>query len=235
MKKLQNYLLELAVSHIKIFTYLSYFLNLLTGVIIIFWLLKKTIPKFENIELEALVTIVSFFAVTLNQLNRKLFEKTEYSPSEVLALGYVNHFILPVITQLKENGVKNPTLCIYKPNKINDLESSNIDAIKAEIKNKKYSLEEIKLNLKHARARDILYVQKNKGNQVYFDFPNTLLSLIDYIDYKVLSKANTSAYDIKNELGLKLISEFYKKVEELTNEKGFSKNIKFCKADLNIF
>jgi hypothetical protein len=179
--------------------------------------------------------MLSIFAVSLNQLNRKLFEKVEYSPADVLALGYVNHFIIPVIIQLKENGVINPILCIYKPTKINDLESSNIDAIKAELKNKKYSLEEIKLNLKHSRARDLLTIQKNKNNQVYFDFPNTLLSLINYIDYKVVSKANTSADKIKTELGVKLISEFYKKVEELTKEKRISQNIKFCKADLNIF
>jgi len=235
MKKFQNYLLDLAINNIKIFTYLSYFLNIIAAIIIVFWLLKKAIPKFENIDLEALVTIVSFFAVTLNQLNRKLFERTEYSPADVLALGYVNNFLLPVITQLKEDGIKNPSLCIYRPDKINELEASNIDVIKAELTNKKYSLQEIKLNLKQARARDILTIQKNNSKQIYFDFPNTLLSLINYIDYKAESKANTSTENIKAELGINLISEFYKKVEELAREKRIFKNIKFCSADLNLF
>lgn len=235
MRKIQNYFLELAINNILVFKYCSYILNIFAGIIIICWLLKKTIPQFGDIELEALVTILSILAVSLNQLNRKLFEKVEYSPADVLALGYVNHFILPVITQLKENGVKAPIVCIYKPKKINDLEPGNIDAIKAELKNKKYSLEEIKLDLKHSRARDILNIQKSKSKQVYFDFPNTLLSLISYIDYKVDSKANSSSDKIKAELGYQLISEFYIKVEELANEKGFAKNIKFCNADLKIF
>ncbi|WP_431244219.1 STING domain-containing protein [Flavobacterium sp. P21] len=235
MKKIQNHLLELAVINIRIFTYFSYVLNFLTATIVIFWLLKKSIPKFENIDLEALVTIVSFSAVTLNQLNRKLFEKTEYSPADVLALGYVNNFLVPVITQLKEDGIQNPSVCIFKPSKINELESSNIDIIKAELRNKKYSLEEIKLNLKQARARDILAIQKSENKQVYFDFPNTLLSLISYIDYKAESKANRSSDKIKAELGINLISEFYKKVEELAKEKRIFKNIKFCSADLNLF
>ena len=235
MKKLQNYLLDLAANNIKIFTYLSYILNTIAAVIIIFWLLKKSIPKHENIDLEALVTIVSFFAVTLNQLNRKLFERTEYSPADVLALGYVNNFLLPVITQLKEDGIKNPSLCIYKPNKINELEASNIDVMKAELRNNSYLLQEVKLNMKQARARDILIIQKNQNKQIYFDFPNTLLSLLDYIDYKAESKANTSPDKLKTELGISLITEFYKKVEELSKEKRINVNIKFCDADLNLF
>jgi hypothetical protein len=235
MKKIQNHLLELAVSNIRIFTYFSYVLNFLTATIVVFWLLKKTIPKFENIDLEALVTIVSFFAVSLNQLNRKLFEKTEYSPADVLALGYVNNFLMPVITQLKEDGIKNPNLCIYKPTKINDLEASNIEIIKAELKNKNYSVNQIKLDLKHARARDILTIQKNEGKQIYFDFPNTLLSLLSYIDYKAESKANTSSDKLKTELGINLIAKFYSKVEELAKDKRIFKNIKFCEADLNQF
>lgn len=235
MKKLQNHLLDLAISNIKIFTYLSYILNVTTAIIIIFWLLKKTIPYFETIDLEALVTIVSFIAVTFNQLNRKLFERTEYSPAYVLALGYVNNFLLPVITQLKEDGIKNPSLCIYKPNKINELEASNIDVIKAELRNNSYLLQEVKLNLKQARARDILIIQKNQNKQIYFDFPNTLLSLLDYIDYKAESKANTSPDKLKTELGISLITEFYKKVEELSKEKRINSNIKFCNGDLNLF
>ena len=177
------------------------------------------------------------YALTLNQLNRKLFEKTEYSPADVLALGYVNNFLVPVITQLKEDGVKKPSLCIYKPNKIYELESSNIYAIKAELRSREYSLVEVevKLNLKQARARDILTIQKNDSNQIYFDFPNTLLSLLSYIDYKAESKANTLSDKIKTELGVNLIFEFYKKAEELAKEKRIHKNIKFCTADLKQF
>lgn len=235
MKNLQNHLLHLAANNIKIFTCFSYLLNFITAIVIVFWLLKKAIPKVENIDLEALVTIVSFFAVTLNQLNRKLFERTEYSPADILALGYVNNFLLPVITQLKEDGIKNPSLCIYKPSKINELEASNIDAIKAELRNKNYLLQEVKLNLKQARARDILTIQKNENKQIYFDFPNTLLSLLNYIDYKAESKANSSPDKLKTDLGIILIAKFYKKVEELAKEKRIYLNIKFCDADLNLF
>lgn len=235
MKKLQNNLLNFAANNIKFFTLLSYFLNAITAIIIVFWLLKKTIPYFENFDLEALVTIVSFFAVALNQINRKLFERTEYSPADVLALGYVNNFLLPVITQLKEDGIKNPSLCVYKPGKINELEASNIDVIKAELRNKNYLLQEVKLNLRQARARDILTIQKNENKQIYFDFPNTLLSLLNYIDYKAESKANTCSDKLKIELGISLITKFYSKVEELAKEKRIHKNIKFCDGDLNLF
>jgi uncharacterized ParB-like nuclease family protein len=235
MKSIENYFLELALSNMKTFRYCSYALNTFTVIVIIFWLLKRTIPHFGNIDLEALVTILSLCGVTLNQLNRKLLEKSEYSPADVLALGYVNNFLLPVITQLQENGVKKPILCVYKPRKINELEASNIDIIKAELINKSYALTEIKLNLKQSRARDILTIQKSNNEQVYFDFPNTLLSLLLYIDYKADSKANSSAVEIKTELGARLISEFYRKVEELTKDKRIDRNIKYCDFKLKLF
>jgi hypothetical protein len=124
---------------------------------------------------------------------------------------------------------------VYKPRKINELEASNIDIIKAELINKRYALTEIKLNLKQSRARDILTIQKSNNEQVYFDFPNTLLSLLLYIDYKADSKANSSAIEIKTELGARLISEFYRKVEELSKDKRIDKNIKYCDFKLKLF
>lgn len=242
IKWCQNWLLDLATNYIKVFTYMSYILNFIGAIVIILWLFKDiihieeinpVIGTLRKLDLEALFTIITSLALIFNQLNRKLYERTEYSPADVLALGYVNNFLLPVITQLKEDGVKNPIIGIYKPTKINELEANNIDLIKAELRNKKYVLQEVNLNLKQARARDILTIQKNKTNQIYFDFPNTLLSLINYIDYKSESKANSSSEKLKAELGEKLITQFYNKIAELTKAKRI--NIKFCDSELDLF
>lgn len=235
MKKVQNFLLDLALDNIKKFTYLSYIVNILTGIVIIYWLLKKTIPQIGDVDLEALVTILSIFAASLNQLNRKLFEKIEYSPADVLALGYVNNFLVPALTQLKQNGVKTPNICIYRSAKINELEPANIDNLKADLKNRNYFITEIKLNLKQNRARDILNIHKNKKQQTYFDFPTTLLSLLLYIDYKADSKANFSADKMKAELGDRLLSEFYFKVDELAKDKRIENNISYCDFNMEIF
>ncbi len=235
MKKVQNFLLDLALNNIKKFTYLSYIVNFLTVIVIVYWLLKKTIPQIGDVDLEALVTILSFVAVFLNQLNRKLFEKVEYSPADVLALGYVNNFLVPALSQLKQNGVRAPNICIYRPAKINELEPANIDNLKADLTNKNYSVIEIKLDLKQNRARDILNIYKNKRQQTYFDFPTTLLSLLLYIDYKADSKANFSADKMKAELGHRLLSEFYFKVDELAKDKRIENNIRYCDFNLEIF
>ncbi len=235
MRKIETFILGLATQYLKLLRYLSYALNVLAGLTLFVWLLKIKVTRLENIELEALFAILSGVAVFLNQIYRRLFEETEYSPADALAFGYVNNFLLPVITQLKENGESNPVLYVYKPERINELLASNIDIIKAELKNKSYTLAEVNLNLKQARARDILTVQKSSDKQVYFDFPNTLLSLLNYIDYKIDSKANHSCDNVKVELGSKLISEFYEKVNELVVENRLAKSVKYCDANLKLF
>lgn len=235
VKKVQNKCIDWASRNPLIFKYLSYSLNVLAVVIFVLWLLKKQIPKLTGIELEALFAVLSGAGVTLNQFNRKLYENSEYSPAEVLALGYVNNFLMPVIVQLKKRGETNPIICLYKPRKISELEDSNIENSEAELKNRNYTLDNINLDLKPVRARDILIIQKNATIKCYFDFPSTLLSLIDYIDYKIESKPNTSVIAIKTELEEILIKEFYSKLKFLLKQKKIRNNIKFCDNKLKIF
>lgn len=235
MKKIEITILKLAEQNLKLLKYSSYILNCFALIVLILWLLKLKVDYFANIELEALVVILSGSVVSLNQINRKLLEKIDYSPADALAFGYVNNFLLPAITQLKENGEVKPVLFIYKPEKISELIPSNIDIIKAELRNKSYSLGEINLAPKSARSRDVLTIQKNPDKQVYFDFPNTLLSLLNYIDYKIESKENNSNKSEKEELGKKLISEFYKRVNDLAVEKRINNNLKYCDSKMKLF
>ena len=184
------------------------------------------------IDLEALFVLLTTVAVFLNQLHRWLLAEAEYSPAYALALGYVNNFIEPAITQLIEDGINRPLLYIYKPEGISELYKPNIDRVKATIKNNSFELNELQLELKHGRARDILTIQKSKTKLIYFDFPNTLLSLSAYIDFKIESKANQSTDTEKKEFTKLLLSKFYNKVDELLKEKNIQNNIKYCNKNL---
>lgn len=214
----------------------SYILNTVSILTMILWLFKSFIEKKLNIkfiiDLEALFAATTGSLVIINQILRKLLKDAEYSPAYALAVGYVNNFIAPVITQLKENGIKNPKLCIYRPSHFDELTSDNVDRVKADLIHKKYELTEINLKLKGARARDILTLNKKDKVHTYFDFPNTLISLYGYVDYKIESKANTNIENTKNELIAELIEQFYLKVDEMIKSKNLQNSISYCDKKL---
>jgi len=213
---------------------LSIILNILTILLIASWILKMFVKILADIDFEAILACITPVALSINQINRKLLEDSEYSPAGVLAYGYVYNFILPVITQLKEDNVARPKICIYKTDKISDLTEKNIDLLKADLKNKNYILSEIKLNLKQARARDILTIERGR-NQVYFDFPNTLLSLFSYIDYKLDTKSNSHAEKEKVQLASKLMAEFYETLDQLLIDNRLTHYVTYCDFNMKIF
>nr|P0DUD7.1 RecName: Full=CD-NTase-associated protein 13; Short=Cap13; AltName: Full=TM-STING; Short=FsSTING [Flavobacteriaceae sp. genome_bin_11] len=211
-------------------------LNIISFIIVLIWIFESTIKEKLNIiftvNLEAIVVFISILIVGLNQLLQKLLIEAEYSPAFALAVGYFKNFIFPAITQIKENGEVNPKICIYKPKHFDELTSTNIDMIKAELTNKKYNLSEINLSLKGARARDILTLNKKSKIHSYFDFPNTLLSLYSYVDFKIASSNNNSSELKKKKFVELLIEQFYLKLNELIQENNLTNNITFCDKNL---
>tara|TARA_R110000868_G_scaffold43317_1_gene145888 strand:- start:171 stop:899 length:729 start_codon:yes stop_codon:yes gene_type:complete len=212
---------------------LSLILNIIAGIALLFWLLSTPFNVLgTKVDLEALFVLLTTIAVFFNQAHKWLLEDAEYSPSYALALGYVNNFIEPAIVQLIENGIKKPLIYIYKPENISELYKPNIDMTKATIKNNAFEINELQLNLKHGRARDILTIQKSKTKMIYFDFPNTLLSLSAYIDFKISSRKNEVDLEEKTELTKVLFNKFYSKVDELLKAKHLDAYVKYCDKSL---
>lgn len=215
----------------------SYILSGLSVLFLVMWALKASIESYFNIifiiDLEACVAIISALLVLLSQLQRKLLDEAEYSPAHALASGYVNNFISPVITQLIEDGIAKPKLCIFRPEDFDDLSPDSVDRIKGRLVNKNYDLSEINLKLKHGRARDILTLNKKSKVHRYFDFPNTLLSLYAYVDYKLGSDPNTNVIAQKKEFIGNLIEEFYLEVADLIKLKGIEKYVEYCDKSLD--
>lgn len=204
-------------------------IDIIGCLIILAWVLSSWLEKIiGKIDYEPIYALVTIVIVSLNRLYSWLLNESEYSPAYALATGYVDNFISPVITQLIENGDKKPLIYIFKPEDITELFPNNIDRLKAQIRNKPFILKEIQLDLKHGRARDILTIEKSNDKKVHFDFPNTLISLLAYIDYKVPTKADHSPDRAKAELTKKLIGKFYEKVDELLVKRGINDNIRYC-------
>ncbi|TXG39585.1 STING domain-containing protein [Seonamhaeicola maritimus] len=233
MKSIKKNVIKILRGKPKTVKVLSLILNIIAVIALIFWLLNKPFNVLgTEIELEALFVLLTTLAVFFNQAYKWLLEDAEYSPSYALALGYVNNFIEPTIVQLIENGIKQPLLYIYKPTDISELYKPNIDRTKATIKNNSFEINELQLDLKHGRARDILTIQKSKTKMIYFDFPNTLLSLSAYIDFKIASRKNEADVNRKTELTKVLFDMFYSKVEELLKTKNLDAYVKYCDKSL---
>lgn len=183
---------------------------------------------------EPIYIITNLVFATLSALHRKLIDRCEFSPAEALAIGYGNNFLRPLLTSLIAKHHKIPTVIIYRPNRISDLQTDNIQRMKAELKGRKYSLEQIGIEDEQGRIRDILTVKKTNEDHVYFDFPSTLLTLSPYIDFKVASTANNSSSKQKLKLGEDLIGAFYTKLDEVLEEANLAAYVNYCGNSLNL-
>ena len=215
--------------------WVSRIVNILALVVLVIWITgtQITILNFTFDQEPLFVGSTVLFAL-LNQIHRWLLDESEFSPAYALAVGYFNNFISPVVTQLKEDGIKTPTIYIYKPELINELFKENVDRVKADIKNNSFELSEVNLSLKHGRARDVLLVQKSKTKKVYFDFPNTLTSIIPYVNYKINSRENNASDGAKKKLTEELIEKFYDKLDELIKLESIDDNIKYCDKKIKL-
>ncbi len=235
LKRLKNHTIKTAFLYKKQIKWLSWAVNATSVLVLVCWIFSIPIKIGDNsYEQEPVFAGLVFIYGILNQLYRWLFNESEYSVVHALAEGYVSNFLAPVVVQLMEDGEKHPTVYIYKPERLSELYRNNTDRVKAKIRNQNFDVGEVNLAPKQARARDVMTVQKSKTKKIYFDFPNTLTSLVSYIDYKISSKENNSSEKAKELFARKLINVFFEKVDELLEKESIETNIKYCNKELKI-
>lgn len=233
MMELFNELKRFLIKFRLIIRIVSYTSNIIALIVLAYWVTGNDIYILTHrIDHEPSFVILTTIFVSLNQLYRWLLEESQYSPAHSLATGYVNNFLSPTISQLMEDGEKEPIIYIYQPESITELYRDNVSRVKSRIKND-FLLNDVKLKLNSARARDIIQIEKSKTKKIYFDFPNTLLSLTSYVDYSIGSSKQSSFEKKKLEFTKKLLQEFYLKVDELLAKENISDNIRYCDKNLN--
>lgn len=163
----------------------------------------------------------------------------QYSVANVLAKGYVNNFVEPVLTQLIKDSIgkeNNPLFYIFIPELLSELTPKSIDRLKAKLKAKGLSENTVKVKLNEGRGvRDVMTVSNSNNKNVYFDFPNTLFSLTDFVEFKMNSPKDSLNIDLKNKIGKKYIERFKKQLIESLEEKHLHPEyIKFTNFDLDI-
>ncbi|MFH6983373.1 STING domain-containing protein [Marinoscillum luteum] len=226
--KLKQYLVGIYNRNSRVVKIGHYAVIAITIVAFLLWFLPIEVKYFDP---EAAFTILFALSASYGVLFKILLDEAEFSPSLALAFGYVENFLEPAITQLIQDE-ENPIFHIYKPDSIQELFEKNIERTRKAIEAKGFKLSDIVLEPRYSRARDVILIEKEEGNQTYFDFPGTLKSLLPYIDYKIASRSNESDIEEKERLGKKLIEKFFKKTEELIAKKELSAHIKICDKQL---
>lgn len=205
-----------------------------TLVVAICWVFWKN-PPFDPEPITVVIGLIST-AVTalLSEFGSRLQEE-EFSLPYALAYGYVNNFVEPLISQLLKNiplGSPTPRLYIYIPAKLAELEPRNVERVIGRIRMKNFEDKVINLEFQEGRARDVLTVTQSNNQRVYFDFPNTLLSLNSLIDYKMESRRNRFSDSIREEMAKDYIVKFRQVIERLVEAKDLKAYVFFIDKDL---
>jgi len=102
----------------------------------------------------------------------------------------------------------------------------------AALKARNLSNETINIKLDEGRGvRDLMTIINANGDNVYFDFPSTLLTLNILIDYKIESKKNSFNDKEKALLGKLYIEKFRETTKALLEEKHlFPKYVEFSNS-----
>jgi hypothetical protein len=183
-------------------------------------------------------TVTALFAWVENRLKKQQAELEEerYSISHALAYGYVNNFLVPAAAQIASDHPQlagEPSLYVYMPGTLGELEKESVQQVLARVRAKGFTTAPVQLVLKDSRPRDVLTISKEGSRPVYFDFPNTLLTLNSLVSYKLESQADSFDDAARAALGREYIRKFRREVERLIDNRGLRTVIGFTDDSLH--
>ena len=195
--------------------------------------------RYQPEPITVMLGLISMAVSGLSNRYSQALDVEQYSVANVLAKGYVNNFVEPVMTQLMKdsNGNGNkPLLYIFIPELLSELTPKSIDRLKAKLKTKGLSENTIKVKINEGRGvRDVMTVSNSNNKNVYFDFPSTLFSLTDFVEFKMDSPKNSLNVELKNKIGKEYIERFKNQLIESLQEKQLHPEyIRFTNFDLDI-
>jgi hypothetical protein len=199
----------------------------------ILWVSKIKLP-FDPSSVTFLLGLVSTaVTVLVNVYNRRLAEE-EYSTAYALADGYFNNFLEPALTRLIGQHGNAFTFLIYIPEQFGELSKRAIDRTIARLHAADFSSDVINLELEEGRARDLLTILGH-GENCYFDFPNTLLTLKNLVDYKVGSEKEQFNEKERDEKSREYIQQFKARLMQQLEKHQLSDFVTYTDSRLQPF
>ena len=199
------------------------------------WLLWED-PPFDPEPITVVLGLLSTAVTALLAEYGNRLEEEEFSLPYALAFGYVNNFIEPLLTQLLREASPHvrPRIYIYLPESLAELAPASIERTLASLRLRSLKDQVVNLEFREGRARDILTIRSTDNKAIYFDFPNTLLSLNSLIDYKLESRKNKSTEDAREALAATYIRKFREVIETLINKRNMDAYVFFVDKHLNL-
>ncbi|MDB4918496.1 STING domain-containing protein [Mucilaginibacter sp.] len=158
----------------------------------------------------------------------------KFSVAHVLAVGYVENFLEPVMIQIieqKNEGDPPPKFFIFIPFEISKLDENSIVLLKDSLNNDGYKSASVNVQIPKQRTRNILLVTNStNGDSFYFDIPTTLSSLSALIEYTFEKKKNTSPKGLKDDIFRKYMDYFKGELIEILKDKGLYSYVTLVKS-----
>lgn len=197
------------------------------------WAFGIAMP-FEPEPITVILGLVSAAVTGMMNEYAQALEKEEYSVSYALAYGYVTNFLEPVITAIIKQtpAGQKPKFYIYLPERLQELEPKSIDRTIVRLREKNLTASTVNIDLPEGRVRDVLTIDMQREN-VYFDFPTTLLTLNSFIIYKATSAKNSFNEEEKIKLGAQFIDKFKATLIKMLAERDLDDKVFFVGKDLN--
>lgn len=187
------------------------------------------------------ITVLLGFAVaaitTLSSRYENAIRAEKYSVANVLAQGYVINFVEPVVNQLlKDRPGQKIRFYIFVPSLLSELTPKSIDRWKLKMLSQGLKSDTEKVELSEGRGlRDVMTISKSDSKNIFFDFPNTLYSLTNFVDYKLDSPKDSLDLVEKNRLGGEYIKKFKEQlIHDLTELHLYPDVVKLTDCDLKI-
>ncbi len=199
------------------FALLSVLILVATLAVAIIWVLQPDQIKLEPILvlLGALYTLLPILGGwAIRKLNSSL-KRERFTLPYALAYGYVYNYLAPVVRRLRKesNAPENIRFYVYIPAYLGEFHRNAIDEILAELRNRKYEVQPIKIvDPLREREWDARTAKKladdDSGITKYFDFPTTLLTLERAVEYKLDTRSDSFQDKQKDECGREYIEDF---------------------------
>lgn len=173
--------------------------------IAVLWVSRIELP-FDPGSLTFLLGLVSTAVTVLVNLYDRRLRAEEYSTAHALADGYFNNFLEPALTHLMARHGEDFRFFIYLPERFEELGKRGIERTMAKLEAANIRSDVMHLELEEGRIRDLLTISA-RGN-CYFDFPNTLLTLKNLVDFKTGSQQEAFNEEAREKKSREYIGQF---------------------------
>lgn len=162
----------------------------------------------------------------VRRLNQDL-ERERLSMPYALAYGYLTNYLAPVVRQLRKQTPDPDQLrfYVYIPRSLDELRGEAIDEILTELEHQQYEVETVELDFpQEKRKKDFRTARRLPDGTAppkYFDFPTTLLTLEQAVEYKLDTREDSFPFKQREALGQRYIDDFRTQLQAMLSTQRY--------------